>query len=173
MFVRLPGAVLTLAIVGIAAASSPSRAHGQWRPAQLMAQADAVALPVVQQAKSPKSPGTSALISLLITGGGQIYNEDITKGVVMLVVAVGFTAIAIGGIDEYDCDPSENCAPWMLPVGLSGALVMKVWSVIDAAAGARKWNERNGLAGLPVRPSLGLRPLRGGRVGVNLLGATF
>ncbi len=173
MFGRLRGAVLTLAIVGIAAASSPGRAYGQRYPQQLMARADVVAQPLVQQAKSPKSPGTSALISLLITGGGQIYNEDITKGVIMLLVAVGFTAIAIDGIDEYDCDPFENCAPWMLPVGLSGALVMKVWSVIDAASGARKWNERNGLAGLPVRPSLGLRPLRGGRVGINLLGAAF
>lgn len=173
MFGRFRGAVLTLAIVGIAAASSPGRAYGQRHPQHLMAQADVVASPLAQQAKSPKSPGTSALISLLITGGGQIYNEDITKGVIMLVVAIGFTAIAIDGIDEYDCDPSENCAPWMLPVGLSGVLVTKVWSVIDAAAGARKWNERNGLAGLPVRPSLGLRRLRGGSVGINLLSAAF
>ena len=126
-----------------------------------------------QTGPGAKSPGTGALISLLITGGGQIYNEETTKGVIMLVVAVGFTALAIDGIDEYDCDEFESCAPWLLPVGLGGALVMKVWSVIDASAGAKRWNARHTLAGLPVRPALGLRPLRGRRIGVSLLEVSF
>ena len=126
-----------------------------------------------QTGPGAKSPGTGVLISLLITGGGQIYNEEPVKGVIMLAAAVGFTAIAIGGIDEYDCDPFESCSPWMLPVGLGGALVMKVWSIIDASAGAKRWNERHGLAGLPVGPALGLRPLRGGRIGVSLLEVSF
>ncbi len=126
-----------------------------------------------QTGPGAKSPGAGALISLLITGGGQIYNEETTKGVIMLVAAVAFTVIAIDGIDEYDCDPFESCAPWMLPVGLGGALVMKAWSIIDASAGAKRWNARHGLAGLPVKPALGLRPLRGRRVGVSLLEVSF
>ncbi len=129
--------------------------------------------PLRQTGRGAKSPGAGALISLLITGGGQIYNEETTKGVIMLVAALGFTAIAVDGIDEYDCDPIESCAPWMLPVGLGGALVMKVWSIIDASAGAKRWNARHGLAGLPVGPALDLRPLRGGRIGVSVLEVSF
>ncbi len=120
-----------------------------------------------------KSPGTAAVISLLFTGGGQIYNEETAKGVIMLVVGVGFTALAIDGIDEFDCDPFETCWEWALPVGVAGALVTKLWSIFDASAGAKRWNARQGVAGLSVGPAIGVRRLRRGTIGVSLLKASF
>lgn len=123
--------------------------------------------------QAAKSPGTAALISFLFTGGGQIYNEETGKGVIMLVVGVGFTALAIDGIDEYGCDPFETCWEWALPVGLAGALATKLWSIFDASAGAKRWNARQGVAGLSVGPALGVRRLRGGTIGMSLLQASF
>ena len=118
---------------------------------------------------SAKSAGTATLFSLLITGGGQFYNEETTKGLVMLTTSIGFAALAIGGIDEYGCDPDEVCAPWMLPVGLGGALAVKIWSIADAAFGAKRWNDGHQIAGLSVRPSVAVNPFgnRSVRVGVR------
>ena len=177
MTARVHRALFTLALIGVASAGSPTLASGQQRDrGQVSARREISVVRLTnpgQTARAAKSPGSAALISLLITGGGQLYNEETTKGVIMLVVAVGFTALAIDGIDEYDCDPFESCSPWLLPVGLTGALAMKVWSIVDASAGAKRWNLRHNLAGLPVGPALGLRPLRGGAIGVSLLGAKF
>ena len=177
MTARVHRALFTLALIGVTTIGSPPLASGQQRdPGQISAQRQTSVVQLTnlgQTARAAKSPGSAALISLLITGGGQLYNEETTKGVIMLVVAVGFTALAIDGIDEYGCDPFESCSPWLLPVGLTGALAMKVWSIIDASAGAKRWNARHNLAGLPIGPALGLRPLRGGTIGVSLLGASF
>ncbi|MBI2403841.1 MAG: hypothetical protein HYV20_14130 [Gemmatimonadetes bacterium] len=122
---------------------------------------------------TPKSPGVSALLSFLITGAGQVYNEEPVKGGLMFAGAVVFTVMAIDGVDEYDCDPTEECWPWLLPVGLSGALALKIWSIVDATTGARRWNQRHGVAGLSVRPDISIVHLGRGRVGVGLLRATF
>ena len=105
-----------------------------------------------------KSAGTATLFSVLITGGGQFYNEETTKGLVMLTTSLGFAAMAIGGIDEYGCDPDESCAPWLLPVGLGGALAVKIWSIADAAVGARRFNDNRKIAGISVRPSVAVKP---------------
>ncbi len=177
MTARVHRALFTLALLGVATAGFPRLASGQQRDrGQVSALREISVVQLTnptQTVRAAKSPGIAALISLLITGGGQMYNEETTKGVIMLVAAVGFTALAIDGIDEYDCDPFEECSSWLLPVGLSGALALKVWSIIDASAGATRWNVRHNLAGLRVGPAVGLRPLRGGNIGVSLLGASF
>lgn len=120
-----------------------------------------------------KSPGTAALFSVLIWGGGQFYNEETTKGVIMLALGVGFFALALDGVDEYGCDPTEYCAPWALPVGITGMLGVSVWSIVDASAGAKRWNRAHGLAGasLELRPSATRLP--NGGVGIGLLQGRF
>jgi TM2 domain-containing membrane protein YozV len=156
-------------------AAAPEGAHAQ-RVAQLARYETRTAwlAPETQgPAKAPKSGGTAALLSFLITGGGQVYNEEYAKGSIMLILGVGFTVMAIDGINEYGCDQYESCAPWLLPVGLAGALTVKVWSIVDAGAGAKRWNRRNNVGMLEVRPALALQQLSGGRVGVTVLQSTF
>jgi TM2 domain-containing membrane protein YozV len=122
-----------------------------------------------------KSSGTAVLLSFLLTGGGQFYNEETLKGVIMLGAAALFTAFAIDGLDEYGCDADEECWSWLLPTCLIGGLVVKVWSMVDAAAGARRYNRRQGGArpGRVVGFRPGLVPMREGRMGLAVAGASF
>jgi len=56
-----------------------------------------------------KDPRRAVLFSLLIPGGGQLYNGDILKGVVMLVAFL------------------------VLLVTVFGPLLISAWSLVDAA----------------------------------------
>ncbi|HEX6576073.1 MAG TPA: hypothetical protein VF042_13985, partial [Gemmatimonadaceae bacterium] len=53
-----------------------------------------------------KDGTTATLLSVLITGGGQMYSGDVGKGVTMLLAGVG--AVVLGysasGCDEYGCN---------------------------------------------------------------------
>ena len=60
-----------------------------------------------------KDPRLAVLFSLLIPGGGQHYNGDILKGVVMLVAFL------------------------LLLVTVFGPLLISAWSLVDAAQVAR------------------------------------
>jgi len=46
---------------------------------------------------SDPSPGTAAVLSLVLPGAGQIYNGDFLRGVVWLIVTPGFW-IGTGGL---------------------------------------------------------------------------
>ena len=48
-----------------------------------------------------KNPALSWLLSFVITGGGQIYNEDVAKGIGLLVIGTA------GGIMFLSADPNE------------------------------------------------------------------
>ena len=105
-----------------------------------------------------KSAGTAALFSLVLTGGGQFYNEDVGKGVVMLAAGIGFAAMAIDGINEYGCDATEKCYPWLLPTGLIGELAVKAWSIVDGVYGAQAYNQRHSIASLSLQPTFAVNP---------------
>lgn len=122
--------------------------------------------------QTEKDPTTAALLSLLITGGGQIYNEEPLKGGLMLAGSVVGAVLAIDGTNEYDCDPEEHCVPALLPIGLTTVLGLKLWSLVDAPAGARKWN-RNHPRSASLSPAPSVVALRNGRVGVVLLSARW
>lgn len=105
-----------------------------------------------------KSAGTAALFSLVLTGGGQFYNEDVGKGVIMLAAGIGFAAMAIDGINEYDCDATEKCYPWLLPTGLIGEVAVKAWSIVDGVYGAQAYNQRHSMASLSLQPAFAVNP---------------
>lgn len=162
--------VLMLA-AGVLLAATPIQSYAQRLSRTNFAAAHLTPAEPVAQAGAMKSPGTAAVLSFLLPGAGQLYNEEITKGVVMLVLTAGSVAMMIDGVDEYDCDPTEKCAPWLLPTGAGVGLAIHVWSIFDAAAGARRWNTRH--AG-PKRAGVGsVEMLPHGRVGVTLLSAVF
>jgi TM2 domain-containing membrane protein YozV len=71
-----------------------------------------------------KSAGLAAVLSALINGLGQIYNGQILKGIVIIVVQAingALTAVLIGWV--------------LLPI-------VWVWAVYDAYRGAEKINRR-------------------------------
>lgn len=46
--------------------------------------------------KSPRHPGTAAVLSLLVPGIGQIYNGDFLRGIFWLIVTPGFWLTTAG-----------------------------------------------------------------------------
>lgn len=163
---------LALTIIGLAAAAPLA---AQQRPMRLAAvevemTGETTTIPTSPlQGVRQKSPGASMLLSLLITGGGQFYNEQPVKGAIMLVLAGVGTAMMIDGIDEYDCYYANECMPWLLPVGAGVAGVTKIWSIIDAGAGANAYNRRH--AGGTLKGAV--VPLRGGGVGIQVASVAF
>lgn len=61
-----------------------------------------------------KSPGVALILSLFITGAGQLYNGQIGKGILMFIAAV----ICIG------------TAMFIVPAFI--ALIVWIWSIVDA-----------------------------------------
>lgn len=53
---------------------------------------------LVYPAKPPKSPGTAVLLSCLLSGGGQIYLGQVTKGIVIILVALFLGVFSYGGL---------------------------------------------------------------------------
>lgn len=71
-----------------------------------------------------KSAGLAAVLSALINGLGQIYNGQILKGIIIIVVQIingALTTILIGWIP---------------------LIIVWVWAVYDAYRGAEKVNRR-------------------------------
>ncbi|MCC5979057.1 MAG: DUF4339 domain-containing protein [Salinarimonas sp.] len=63
----------------------------------------------------PKSPGLALFLSFLFAGLGQIYNGEIAKGIVMLVLTILLWLVLLG---------------W----------IIWIWSMIDAYGGAKRLN---------------------------------
>lgn len=73
-----------------------------------------------------RSPLLAAILSLIVAGLGQIYNGQITKGVIFIVLQLintALTAVLIGWI--------------LMPI-------VGLWAMIDAYLVARNNNERYG-----------------------------
>jgi TM2 domain-containing membrane protein YozV len=79
-----------------------------------------------QKEKSVRSPIIAAILSLIVAGLGQIYNGQIGKGVIFIVIQLingALTAVLIGWI--------------LLPI-------VGLWAMIDAYLTAKHNNERYG-----------------------------
>ncbi len=73
-----------------------------------------------------RSPVLAAILSLILSGLGQIYNGQITKGVIFIVIQLinaALTAVLIGWI--------------LMPI-------VGLWAMIDAYLVAKSNNERYG-----------------------------
>lgn len=76
-----------------------------------------------------REPGTALLWSCLIPGGGQIYNDQIAKGLVMLGAEI--VVLAVVSLSETP------------DIGI--ALAIPIWSMIDAYSTAKRLNRERGL----------------------------
>jgi TM2 domain-containing membrane protein YozV len=103
----------------------------------------------MQTVTQPKNPTLAAILSFLINGLGQIYNGEIGKGILILVIQVinlFLTTIFIGFI--------------------TGPIVF-IWSVYDAYKVAERLNQQamqQNLAGTKPCPQCAERVLRDAKV---------
>lgn len=112
---------------------------------------------------SEKSGTTAFLLSFLITGAGQMYAGETGKGVSLLLLDIGGTALLINGVAgcggySSECDNG--------PIAVGAALVLGTWiySMADAPGAAGRYNQKHARA-LPV---VGVGPRGGAKVGVRL-----
>ena len=112
---------------------------------------------------SEKSGTTAFLLSFLITGAGQMYAGETGKGVSLLLLDIGGTALLINGVAGCggygsDCDNG--------PMVVGAALVLGTWiySMADAPGAAGRYNQKHARA-LPV---VGVGPRGDGKFGVRL-----
>ena len=71
-----------------------------------------------------KNPGTAAVLSFLITGMGQIYNGQIVKGIVLVVLQL------------------INLALMSILIGYFTFFVLWVYGIVDAYRQAERLNAR-------------------------------
>lgn len=69
-----------------------------------------------------KDPGVAALLSVILTGLGQIYNEEIGKGLLFMIVQV------------------VNVALMALLIGFITFPIVWIWSIWDAKKTAERIN---------------------------------
>jgi hypothetical protein len=122
-----------------------------------------------------KDGGTAALISVLITGGGQIYTGETGRGLTMLGISI---AAPVAGVlaTAATCEQRgyvEDCNWTPFIAGIAVSLATKVYSVIDASPSAKRMNERNGAAraALPVKvqPTVGVASQGGTELGFKVV----
>ncbi len=77
-------------------------------------------------AVQPKNPGLALLVSFFIPGLGSILNNDVSKGVLILVGYVVCAALS-----------------WLI-VPIIGMVGLWIWGMVDAYQGANAWNRRHG-----------------------------
>jgi hypothetical protein len=128
-----------------------------------------------QPVRGGKSGGTALLLSLLLTGGGQFYNGDIGLGAGLLLTGLISAPFFVDA--TVTCyDSGDQCG---VSLGL-GVIFFgsKIFSVIEAPMGSRRWNRSHGFA-LDVTPRPDVRVARAGhgpadlRVGVSLARIEF
>lgn len=69
-----------------------------------------------------KNPGVAAVLSALIPGVGQIYNGEIGKGVMFMIIQ------------------AVNAFLTLIVIGFITGFAVWVWGVVDAYKGAEKFN---------------------------------
>ncbi|MXX02426.1 MAG: hypothetical protein F4X08_00620 [Gemmatimonadetes bacterium] len=105
-----------------------------------------------QERVAEKNPWISFLLSTAITGSGQFYNQQYSKGSAMFVgAATGIGMYFFSREDNYThsisfkhIDRKDNDSMGNVGIGLTLGFI--VWSMVDAQISSIKINERNQLA---------------------------
>jgi TM2 domain-containing membrane protein YozV len=112
---------------------------------------------------SEKSGTTGFLLSFLITGAGQMYAGETGKGVSLLILNLGGTALLVNGAAGCAGYGSE-CDNAQIAAGAVVALGTWIYSMVDAPGAVGRFNRTHARA-LPV---VGVGPRGEARVGVRL-----
>lgn len=118
-----------------------------------------------------KDGGTATLLSVLVTGGGQMYAGETTKGLMLLGGAIG-SVVAGAALSSYEeeCDPNNCDQVWdytPLQIGTLAALGFWVYGIVDADDSVERMRAKS--ASLPaVLPTLAEGADGSTRVGVSV-----
>ena len=104
---------------------------------------------------SRKDPATATVLSVLVTGGGQLYAGETRNGLGLLLGSIGATLVGyvvsdFTGESNFHCDSFDcyydtqdpDITPFWIGLGISGA--MWLYGVIDASNAARRTNRERG-----------------------------
>ena len=98
---------------------------------------------------SGKNPTVAFLFSLLIAGGGQIYNGQYAKATLMLGIDIGASITAYDALSKRQVNSYGNVVVWNekgLFIGsIAVVLINGIWSLIDATNNANRINKELGL----------------------------
>jgi TM2 domain-containing membrane protein YozV len=103
------------------------RARADWPPPAPSVGPTGPTGPVYYARVAPKSPAVSVLASFFLPGLGSMINGDVAKGIGILI---GYLV---------------SCVLVIVLIGIVGVFGFWVWGMVDAAAGARRWNARHGI----------------------------
>ena len=93
-----------------------------------------VKYPEIMYLAEKKSPESALCWSLLMAGGGQMYNGEIGKGFFMLSSQI----FCLAPMFVETSSGTEK----LIPISALGFLGIGIWSVVDAYKGANRFNEK-------------------------------
>ena len=122
--------------------------------APLLALSVFLATPAAAQ-PTPKDPGRAQLYSVVVPGGGQFYTGETVKGAAIFAGVGGGLVAAATALPQLQADlqPRSHYERYgvQFGVGLGVAGVLWLYGILDAPNGARRANERSGLAVVPLQ----------------------
>ncbi|MCA6075637.1 DUF5683 domain-containing protein [Fulvivirga sedimenti] len=92
-----------------------------------------------------REPVLAGILSALIPGAGQLYNQQTVKGVIFMGVFVG-SAIMVLSDYNYDSIYNESGSSTTAVVG--GVIMFGIWvtAIVDGVISAKKINQKYGLS---------------------------
>lgn len=97
-----------------------------------------------------KDPGTATILSFLLPGGGQFYNEEPGKGICfMLLYGAGMYMVydgSLGASKSVIIHGSYGNGLTEMYAGCGISLVTWIWSMVEASSAANEINRRNGIS---------------------------
>lgn len=167
--------MLSACLVATFAVTTP--AQGQRPGAFLLADSQPAeeSVPLVPQSTDveEKNPWAAFLYSMLIPGGGQFYNDQGKKGLLMLSGAAAGIGLVVYGISDRQEESSESITRTDTPtttsttisrhyeetgnetainIGLLVYLASSTWSIIDAPISSNRINREARQATLQINP---------------------
>lgn len=91
-----------------------------------------------------REPGVALLWSLLLVGGGQIYNGQIGKGLLMMVGEVFAASMMYRVETVYDPYWGYRSEIKTNNIAIVATIVIPIWSMVDAYSTAKQINKEYG-----------------------------
>ncbi|CAN5456952.1 hypothetical protein BH09GEM1_BH09GEM1_47450 [soil metagenome] len=108
------------------------------------------AMPVAEY----KDPGTATLLGVLVTGGGQMYSGETSRGLTLLAIGGG-SLIAGEVLSVSSCTTvSGSCS--LAPIAVGTLVYLGTWAygLMDAGDAARRHNMSGGVKEARVIPTV-------------------
>lgn len=107
-----------------------------------------------------KDPGIATLISVLVTGGGQMYAGETRRGAALLGIGLGSLIVGSALSTRVTCEPGgfgDNCTTNTTPLVVGAVVYLGTWiyGIADASSSVERQNARRQRASNRIRPSIG------------------